>query len=114
MVTDVPIGPCAGENPAITGPAVGVTMNGPGENAARLIPEYTAIGPVVASGGTMASISVGETDTIGALRPLKVTSVVVTVARGSKNPESVTTVPGVPVVGVNPVIVGTASTVNVT
>jgi len=102
--TLVPTGPLVGVNEEIVGAAGGVVVT---VKAIVLVPVpplvVTAIGPVVASLGTVAVIAVSEpTENVGAVTPLKV----ILLAPLKPVPTIDTLVPTAPLVGVNDEIVG--------
>jgi hypothetical protein len=97
IVTSVPMGPPVGENPVMVGGWATV------KNARleRVPPGVeTAIGPVVAPAGTVAESCVAETTVKPAAAPLNLTAV----SPPRWLPVIVSTVPALPLDGVNPEI----------
>jgi hypothetical protein len=101
MTTDVPTGPEVGVNDVMVGAAVAVTVKLP-ELVAVPPDVVTEIFPVVAVAGTVAVIWVPELAVKLAAVPFNLTEV----APVKPDPEIATEVPGGPLIGENPEIVG--------
>jgi hypothetical protein len=108
IVTLVPTGPVAGDKLAMVGGLGGVTTVKDPELVAEPPGVVTLTGPLDAPDGTAAWIELSEATVKLEASPLKVTAD----APLKPDPLMVTFVPGVPLVGVNPVITGAATTVN--